>query len=83
MPTYTRHCLKCDELFDVLCRIADRDALAHECPYCGDEGGEWMITAPALSRDSGRLMTHKSDSGFKEVLSKIKERNPRTPIAER
>ena len=67
----------------MLCRIADRDTLAHECPYCGDEGGEWMITAPALSRDSGRLMTSRQSAGFKEVLSKIKERNPRTPIAER
>ena len=67
----------------MLCRIADRDTLEHECPYCGGEGGEWMISAPALSRQSERLMTHKADSGFKEVLSKIKERNPRTPIAER
>lgn len=26
-------------------------------------------------------MTHKKDGGFNEVLDKIKERNPRTPLA--
>ena len=83
MPTYTRHCAKCDEIFDVLCRIADRDTLTHECPYCGDNAGVWMLSAPTLSRHSERLMTHRPDRGFGEVLSKIQERNKRTSISER
>lgn len=82
MPTYTRHCDACDEIFDVLCRIADRDTAVHECPHCGGKGGSWMLSAPTLSRHSERLMTHRPDSGFREVLSKIQERNPRTSVCE-
>ena len=80
MPTYDKKCNECDELFDVICRIADKD-LPKECPYCGSMDSVYMLQAPTLSRHSERLMTHKKDRGFAEVLSKISERNPRTNLA--
>lgn len=82
MPTYDRHCTKCDEIFDVFCKMAEKDEIKPECPYCASIEGEWMLSAPAFSMDPTRFMTTKRDSGFKEVLSKIGERNPRTPVTE-
>lgn len=34
MPFYEYHCPKCDEMFDLMRSIADRDKPA-ECPTCG------------------------------------------------
>lgn len=83
MPTYTRHCDKCDELFDVVCKIAEKETAIHECPYCGNTEGTYRPTSCHTSMESGRFMTKKKDSGFSEVISKIKERNPRTSITQR
>jgi putative FmdB family regulatory protein len=80
MPTYTKHCQECDEIFDVLCKIADKD-IPKECPHCGSMDSVYMIGAPTLSRHSERLMTHKKDGGFGEVLDKIKSKNPRSALA--
>lgn len=80
MPVYDRHCNSCDELFEVTCRIADKET-PKECPYCGSSDGDYRPSAPNMTIRSDRLMTHKKDAGFGEVLSKIKERNPRTPLA--
>lgn len=80
MPMYDRQCDSCEELFEVTCRIADKE-LQKECPYCGSTAGSYRPSAPHTSIRPDRLMTHKKDAGFGEVLSKIKERNPRTPLA--
>ena len=82
MPTYTRHCDKCDEIFDVMCKIADKDSLKPSCPYCDSQAGSWQISAPHFTLRGDRMMHQKKDAGFQEVLSKIKERNPRTAISE-
>ena len=79
MPTYDRLCLKCDELFNVHCRIADKET-PKECPHCGSEEGTYMLSVPMFMSRSDRLMG-KKDTGFAEVLSKISERNKRTPLA--
>ena len=83
MPLYSRHCNECDELYDVQCKIAEKEELTPECPYCGSTDGAWMLSAPSVSMRGERFMTHKKDAGFQEVISKIAERNPRTPITER
>jgi putative FmdB family regulatory protein len=80
MPMYDKTCNDCEELFTVFCKIADKE-LPKECPKCGSTDGVYMLGAPTLSRHSERLMTHKKDAGFGEVLDKIKSRNPRTPLA--
>lgn len=82
MPLYDRHCSasECETTFEVSCRIAQKDD-PHPCPNCGSTEGEWRPSAPRTSIRPDRLMTHKKDGGFNEVLDKIKERNPRTPLA--
>ncbi len=80
MPMYDRQCTDCQTTFTVLCKIADKDK-EHPCTNCASTNGEWRPTAPAMSIRPDRLMTHKRDGGFTEVIDKIKERNPRTPLA--
>lgn len=80
---YTRHCNDCDEIFDITCKMSEKDTIKPECPYCGSTDGDWRPTAPNMTIRPDRLMTGKKDSGFKEVISKIQERNPRTSITKR
>lgn len=80
MPLYDRKCNICDELFEVQCKIVEKDN-PHECPYCGSTDGDWMIGKPNFSRDvQGKL---KRDGGFREVLSKIHERSPGSTLRDR
>ena len=78
---YNRQCNKCEELFEVNCRMADKE-LDHACPYCGSVEGEWRPVSPNFTMHSERLMTKKKDAGFKEVLQKIASRNGRTAMTE-
>lgn len=80
MPTYDRSCNACEELFEVVSKIADKE-LPKECPYCGSTDGAYRPSAPHTSIRPERFMTHRADKGFSEVLDKVKERNPRTPLA--
>jgi hypothetical protein len=82
MPTYSRHCDKCDELFDVVCKIAEKETAIHECPYCGCVDGTYRPTSCHTSMESGRFSATNKPSGFKEVLQKIAERNPRTSVTQ-
>lgn len=83
MPLYNRYCNTCDEVFDAVCKISEKDTIQIECPFCASTSGEWRPNAPAGSMRSERFMTHKKDAGFGEVISKIKERNKRTSITDR
>lgn len=80
MPLYDKSCLMCGTLFEVSCKIAEKD-LPKECPNCGSIETVYRIGNPALSRHSERLMTHKKDAGFNEVIQRIASRHPRTPLA--
>jgi putative FmdB family regulatory protein len=80
MPVWDKKCTICEALFEVNCKFAEKE-LPKECPNCGSLETEYRIGNPAISRHSERLMTHRQDGGFKEVLQKIAERHPRTPLA--
>lgn len=82
MPIYTRHCIQCDRFFDTQCKIAEKESFQPECPTCQSTTGEWCVSSPHFTMRNDRLMTHKKDSGFREVLSKIQERNKRTSVCE-
>lgn len=82
MPTYTRVCDNCSAVFDVHCKIVEKNLPIHKCPKCTSIMGLWQLSSPSFSMRGDRYMHNKKDSGFSEVLSKIKERNQRTPICE-
>ena len=78
MAKYDRRCSGCGNVFEVSCKIAEKQN-DHPCSDCNNLEGEWLISAPSLVEHQ-RMSTAKKDSGFKEVLQKISERNPRTNV---
>lgn len=82
MPTYDRKCEQCDELFEVTCKISEKDN-DHECPYCGSIDGVWQISAPKLSLASSLGTTTDKKTGFHEVVQKIAKTYPMSEVAKR
>jgi putative FmdB family regulatory protein len=72
MPFYAYACPSCGNTFEKLLKIADRDT-AQACT-CGTQA-ERQVEAPMMS-DPVRMGRVKPDSGFREVLHKIHEKNP-------
>lgn len=82
MPTYDRKCDECDQLYEVTCKISEKND-EHECPFCGATTGEWMISAPQLSLASSLGTTTDKKTGFHEVVQKIAKTYPRSELAKR
>ncbi len=82
MPLYDRKCVECDELFEVVCKISEKDN-KQECPHCGATEGEWMISAPNFSTGQRMGTSNDKKTGFHEVISKIAKTYPRSELAKR
>ena len=83
MPRYDRHCLECDDIFEVICKISEKDDV-HRCPYCDATDGEWLISSTMIVNRSDRLMSRSGVSnGFNDVLKKIGDRHPRSELSKR
>lgn len=76
MPIYTFRDKNTKEEFDIMMSFKDLDAYAEANP-----DHERVFGAPAIV--SGVSLTGKMDSGFKDVLSKISDAHPESPLAER
>lgn len=75
MPLYTFRDKTTGEEWDELLSFSGREELLK------DPNIEQVITAPAIiSGISG--VTHKTDSGFKDMLSRVAEANPHSPMAQ-
>ena len=75
MPIYTFRDTNTKEEFDIMMSYKDLDAYAEANPE-----HERVFGAPAIV--SGVSITGKMDSGFKDVLSKISDAHPNSPLAE-
>lgn len=79
---YDYKCDDCEETFTVHCRMEQRHDV-RTCPSCNSVKNTLVILgAPALG-DSVRLGVRKVDDGFREVLSKVKERNYKSNIGDK
>lgn len=76
MPIYTIENTENGEVFDVLMKIADKDAWLKRNPHCRQ-----IPTAPNINK-GGVGDRVKRDGGMNEVLSKIADANPSSPMAE-
>lgn len=74
MPIYCFRDTNTDEVFDIMMRISELDNYKDANP-----DHIRVITAPNIV--SGVSVTGKVDSGFKDVLSKISEAHPGSPLA--
>jgi len=70
MPTYVFRNKETGEQFEQAMKISELDSFRADNPHL-----ETVIQAVAFG-DSVRLGITKMDSGFKEVLQKVNERNP-------
>lgn len=76
MPIYSFKDTETGELFDIMMSIKDLDDYKKQHP----NHESFIDGAPNIV--SGVSITGKLDSGFKEVLSKISEAHPDTPLAD-
>ena len=75
MPTYSFRDKNTGEIFDKILKIAEREEFIAQNPHL-----ESIITgAPAFTGDHISAIK-KYDTGFKEVLQKINERNPHNDL---
>jgi len=78
MPSYDYQCQDCKHAFEKNVKIADRENCTKEaCPECGKKKVERVYGSPGVG-DSTRLATSKPSDGWKEVLSKVKEKHKYT-----
>ena len=76
MPTYLFRDKETDEVFECFMSYTERTELLEARPEL-----EPVMTAPALiSGISG--VTHKNDSGFNDMMSRIAAANPHSPLAD-
>lgn len=77
MPTYLFRDKETDEVFECFMSYTERTELLEAHPEL-----EPVVTAPALvSGISG--ITHKNDSGFNDMMSRIAAANPYSPLADK
>ena len=75
MPTYSFRNKDTGEIFDKMLKISEREEFLTQNPHL-----ESIITgAPAFTGDHISAIK-KYDTGFKEVLQKISERNPHNDL---
>jgi putative FmdB family regulatory protein len=80
MPLYDYNCQKCDHTFTEKFMIADRKTPEEQpCPSCGENSVQLLIGTPGVG-DSVRLGVRTVDNGFREVLSKIHESQPKSNL---
>jgi len=76
MPIYTFRDRETNELIELTLRIADYDSFLSSNPNLE----RYIDSVPGLVSGSGSI---KTDSGFKEVLSKVAEAHPNSELADR
>lgn len=79
MPIYDYSCSACDNAFELLVRMAEReDACKAPCSECGGEVNQ-TITKMSIG-DSVRLGVTKPSVDFTEVMTRISDNNPRSKL---
>jgi putative FmdB family regulatory protein len=79
MPNYDYRCDKCEHTFEEFHLIKDRAKPCKKpCPKCGEGKVSQFISSAPVLIDPVRLGVRRPDSGFKEVISKIKSAHPRS-----
>lgn len=78
MPVYDFKCNDCEHEFQVSCRMDDRTNQA--CPKCQSNNYQPHFISPLSMGDPVRLGVRTLDNGFREVLSRIRDANPKSNL---
>jgi putative FmdB family regulatory protein len=85
MPLYSYRCEACKHEFEQVLKIAEMHLPSSApCPSCGVEGQvlKTITGAPSLG-DPVRLGIRRPDNGFKEVMQKIHDANPKSNLRDK
>jgi len=78
MPVYEYSCATCGASFERLLKISQmEDPLAQPCPECEAEGQIDQLVTSAAICDPIRLGIKRPDSGWNDVLGKVKQAHPK------
>lgn len=77
MPTYIFRDKETNEVFESFMSYTERTELLHSHPEL-----ESVVTAPAIISGVAGV-THKNDSGFNDMMSRIAAANPVSPLADK
>ena len=75
MPVYTFHNKETGEYYDKFMKISERETYLNDNPQV-----ENIISAPAIVGDH---VVKRMDGGMKEVFSRIGDKHPGSPLADR
>lgn len=73
MALYDFICNECKNIWEVSCKISDRDT-SRECPVCGSGKVERHHTQGLTMGDPVHLGLKKVPEGFKDVMNNIKNK---------
>lgn len=76
MPIYEFYNTKTGEAWEELCSMSRREEILQ------DPDIQQAVTAPAIISGIAGV-THKNDSGFNDMLSRVASANPNSPLAEK
>ena len=85
MPLYDYRCNHCSHEFEKVLKVAEMHLPSSEpCPACGLNGHveKTIMGAPPIG-DAARLGIRRVDNGFKEVMQKIHDNNPRSNLRDK
>ena len=78
MPTYEFKNTETGEEFEAIMKISEREEFLKTNPHI-----QPMVSAPMLVTSVTGMGTHRVPDGFKEVLSKVAEAHPASPVAQK
>ncbi len=78
MPIYEYGCSNCNTIFEKILKMSEMlNPISEPCPVCNSESTiQQMATAAAIG-DPIRLGIKRPDSGWGDVLSKVKAAHPK------
>ena len=80
MPAYDYKCKSCENIFEQFRSISKRNDPS-ECPKCGSTEVEMAFGTCSLNiGDPTHLGVNKTDSGWKEVLTRMQKKHPKGDI---
>lgn len=83
MPTYDYNCENCGHVFEEFLSMSKCDKpISDPCPKCGQKKVKKMVSSFAIC-DPVTLGLKKPDRGFRDVLSKVREKHPKNTMADR
>lgn len=78
MPLYSFYNSETDEVFEEIMSISSKETYLEENPHITQ-----VIEAPAIVSGVMGLGQNKNDSGFNDLLSRIGQANPFSPLGEK